>query len=356
MPGERGWWSWERRGHVRRCLALAAALALLLGGCTGGTDDSSPRHDVDNAPSTAQPQSACMSYGDVLGPRPSYGPSRLSRFPGDDAMCRALWLSRGHDRLVPQGLALDGDTAWVTGYRYRPRYGARPCRLLHVDLRTGRLLSYLPRLTGSVGGRSPVYCRHGGGAALTRHGLWVLESMRLWLLDPGKVDRGEDPVLRVWRVDRPMKGSVLVEDRDRIGIAKYLFDQPTTVQWYPYESVLAAGVVDLARHGTPPRSGLLAATSTDPAPVRLQGATTDRDGGLWFAASGTRCGALERPDGTRVALGPGAEDIELDGRGHVWAAMEAGAEPFVARGRPLVPMLARFDLARLARTPDRCDL
>ena len=88
---------------------------------------------------------------------------------------------------MPQGLALDGRTAWVSGYRWRKAYGDRPCRLLRVDLRTGKLLASTGQLTGSVGERRSTFCRHGGALSLDRHGLWLAEADRLWLVDPDRV-------------------------------------------------------------------------------------------------------------------------------------------------------------------------
>ena len=76
-------------------------------------------------------------------------------------------------------------------------------RVLREDLRTGRLLADRPRVRGSVPGGPEVSCRHGGGAALDRHGLWLTESSRLWLLDPGSLD-----VLRVWRLEDPAQGAL----------------------------------------------------------------------------------------------------------------------------------------------------
>jgi hypothetical protein len=61
---------------------------------------------------------------------------------------------------------------------------------------------------------------------------------------------------------------------------------------------------------------------------------------------------LVTPGGRRVAFAPGAEDLQLDGRGNLWTVLESGARSYQRDGRPLVPMLARFDVRSLLSGPD----
>jgi hypothetical protein len=61
---------------------------------------------------------------------------------------------------------------------------------------------------------------------------------------------------------------------------------------------------------------------------------------------------LLTPDGRRLGFGPGAEGIAFDGRGGLWAVLESGARSYQAQGRPLVPMLVRFDLEQLLAGAD----
>jgi hypothetical protein len=58
---------------------------------------------------------------------------------------------------------------------------------------------------------------------------------------------------------------------------------------------------------------------------------------------------LVPPDGPRVGFPPGAEGLDLDGRGRVWTVLESGARSYQRDGRPLVPMLVQLDLRRLLR-------
>jgi hypothetical protein len=75
----------------------------------------------------------------------------------------------------------------------------------------------------------------------------------------------------------------------------------------------------------------------------------------YLVSSLSTCGQLHTPDGRTVDLGPGAEGIAFDGRGGLWAVLESGARSYQAQGRPLVPMLVRFDVDRLeAGSDDGC--
>ena len=89
---------------------------------------------------------------------------------------------------------------------------------------------------------------------------------------------------------------------------------------------------------------------TAPAVRRVQGVTAG-PGGVWSTSSVSTCGMLVLPSGRRVAFAPGVEDLELDGRGMLWAVLESGARNYQRDGRPLVPMLARFDVRTLLRGP-----
>jgi hypothetical protein len=65
---------------------------------------------------------------------------------------------------------------------------------------------------------------------------------------------------------------------------------------------------------------------------------------------------LATPGGRRLAFAPGAEDLQPDGRGHVWVVLESGARTYQRDGRPLVPMLAQFDVdALLKGGSESCD-
>jgi hypothetical protein len=276
----------------------------------------------------------------------------LDPVPGEDAVCAGLWLPHADGWFVPQGVALDGHTAWVTGYRWRAGYGNRPCRLMHVDLRTGRLLAYQPRLEGAVPGRPRTFCRHGGGVALTDAGLWVAETQRLWLVDPARVGR-TGAVRRMWRIEPPVSGgSLIVGATGRFGLADFHRERTSWLYWFDPTDVLRPGVRSVgAEPAGPSRAVALHRTS---APRLAQGGAVDPDGprGAYLTSSVSTCSMLITPQGRRVAAGPGLEGIAFDGRGGLWAVLESGTRAYQRMGRPLVPMLVRYDLRRLVDGPD----
>ncbi len=332
---------------------MVVVVALLcVAACTASSDDRPRGGDGHNG---AEASSACSRphFDDVAGPVPSYADKELSRFANDDALCRGLWLPFADEWFVPQGLALDGRTAWVSGYRWREAYGDRPCRLLRVDLRTGKLLASTGRLTGSVGERRSSFCRHGGALSLDRHGLWLAEADRLWLVDPARVGTPRQ-VLRVWRTQRPVKGSAMVDGSSKeLALVSFADGGPGRSRWYSYADLLAPGVTTVvAGRATSPSE--VGPTRTTPAVRRVQG-TTRGPGGVWSTSSTSSCGMLISPTGRRVAFAPGAEDLEFDRSGRLWAVLESGARTYQRDGRPLVPMLARFDVRRLLDgEPESC--
>jgi hypothetical protein len=308
--------------------------------------------------SAERPTGRCagVTLDDVRGPRPDYVSGELDAFPGSDAVCRALWLPRADRWFVPQGIALAGRTAWVSGYRWREGYGNRPCRLLHVDLRTGRPLGDQPRLDGAVAGGPPVFCHHGGGLAMDEHGLWVAETRRLWLVDPARAGR-RDAVQRVWRLDRPVSGGLLVTGRNgRFGLGDFSLTRDSGMHWFTFADLLAPGVTTLS--ADPAGPSRVPALRRSVAPRYAQGGAVDPDGPrtAYLTTSLSTCGLLLTPDGRRLALGPGAEGIAFDGHGGLWAVLESGARSYQEQGRPLVPMLVRYDVERLLDQPEAtCD-
>ena len=323
-----------------RRLVLVLLTLLCVTACTSAASDAPP--DASDR--------ACGSvhFDDVRGPVPSYVDPPLARFDADLAMCEGLWLPFVDDLFVPQGLALDGRTAWVSGYRWHPTYGDRPCRLVQVSLRTGRPLATTGRLVGAVGERRPTFCRHGGALVLDRHGLWLAEADRLWLVDPARVGH-RDAVLRVWRTERPVRGSAMLADRSTLSLTSFSDRGPGRTRVFALDDLLAPGATTLVP-GRATSAGQVAPVRTAPAIRRVQGVTAG-PGGVWSTSSVSTCGMLVLPSGRRVAFAPGAEDLELDGRGGLWAVLESGARIYQRDGRPLVPMLARFDVRTLLDGP-----
>ena len=106
-------------------------------------------------PSTTATGARCdgLSFRDVLGRPPAYGARELRRFPARQYACRAMWLPHLQQWFVPQSLALDGATAWVSGYTWHRDVADRACRLLRVRLATGTVLADQGRLVGAPGDR-----------------------------------------------------------------------------------------------------------------------------------------------------------------------------------------------------------
>ena len=310
-----------RRSPALSVIALVACL--LAAGCDG---DGGER-DGDRT-EAVEPCNG-VEYVDVQGAPPAYAGTTLSSYAAASTVCAAYWLDHVDDWFVPQGLAIRDTTAFVSGYRWHERRSERPCQLLVVDLETGQTLEFLERFEAPIYRPEPTYCRHGGGLELTSHGLWVAEFERLWLLDPALVGHG-DPVLRAWRLQRPIEGSSLVVDGERLGLAGFSTRRPGRISWFRLDDVLAPGVTLLAE---PERRGRV--------PKRLQGITAGPDG-IWLSSSRTSCAELSAPGRRPFEFVPGAEDIELLGN-DLWTLSEAGARPYLSPGEQVVPMLLRLD-------------
>lgn len=312
-------------------VVLAPVLALL--GCTATAERPGP----GERPAAGGDPAGCgpVAFRDVRGRAPSYLPRRLDRFPNDHALCAGLWV-RADRSFVPQSLAVRGGTAFVGGYDGGGPRGTLLCRVVKVDLRSGRAVGQAAPISGSVGGRPEVNCRHGGGLALTPEGLWLAEGQRLWLLDPA--DLG---VRRVWGLADPLRGSFAVVDRrGRIGLGEFRFARVGRMVWFDPAALVAGAAVDLTpadavgRRRVPPMTQGAVVADLGPGPA-----------GLWFVTSNTRCGVLEGPRGRRLGFLPGAEGTVLRD-GDLWTVSESGSRPYQEQGgRPVVPMLARFDLS-----------
>ena len=222
---------------------LAGALlgvSLLVTGCTVAEPD----------PGAVPYRGRCagVEYAAVRGRAPDAGAALLLDHPVAAAVCAAYWIPQVDDRFVPQGLEVRGRTAYVGGYRWAPDYATRPCQIAVVDLRSGRVRTLVDRFEAPVYGPRPTYCRHGGGLASTADGLWVAETERLWLLDTDRLGHG-DPVLRVWRLDRGVRGSTLAIGHGRLGLGSYRSQRPGRITWYRLGDVLAPGVDHLVAPG-----------------------------------------------------------------------------------------------------------
>lgn len=314
---------------------MLAIVLVLTAGCTSGS------HDRPDGPDPSVAGSGCgpVRVPDVRGPRPAYAAGGLDRFANDQAACAAVWLRTG-DGFVPQGLAVSGHTAWVSGMDADARVGHRYCSIRSVDLRTGRELARADPVTGHVGARPPVLCRHGGGLALDDHGLWLVETGRLWLLDPDTLG-----VRRAWSLQPPIRGSFAALDSSgRLGVGGWRPARAGRLFWFATDDLVGGAALDLTAD---------LAESSRRVPRAVQGAVWARLGGhgptLWFAQSVTRCGVLIGPGRVgRRGLLPGAEGMAPAGEDRVWVVSETGSRYYQRQGgRPVVPSLVQLDLAEV---------
>lgn len=315
-------------------------LVLLVTGCT--SDGRSPQTEPDRRDGCGP-----IAFADVRGKPPAYlEKDELDRFPNDHAVCAGMWLRTGQG-FIPQGVVVEGGTAWVSGFDGNAPLHHRYCILEAYDVRTGDRLARLDPVAGRVRDRDPLSCRHGGGLVRDHHGLWLVETSRLWLIDPDTLD-----VRRVWALTEPLRGSFsLIDERERIGIGRWYPHRPAQVDWFDTDEIVASDVLDItiamsSGHVVAPRStqgGVWAALGGRPP-------------GAWFAQSVTRCGILAGPEGARRrAFVPGAEGMDLVGEDSLWVVSESGTRHYQELGgRPVVPQLLRLDVSDLAswRRPD----
>jgi hypothetical protein len=320
--------------------AAAAALAVLamigLAACSGPAESDEPAPRPDTLQGCGP-----IDYDDVAGRPPPYVEGPLAALPSGHALCAGIWLPPTGTDFVPQGLAVRGRTAWVSGYDHgRGRFGDDTCRIIKLDVRTGEEITQVAPIRADLTPRRPGNCRHGGGLALDEHGLWVSQRTKVWLLDPASL-----AVRRVWHlVDRVWGSYLVIDDRGRLGLGGFHGERRKPLHWFEPEVVLAPGRIDLlpedaveVRPGPPSVQGALFA-DLGPGPARV-----------WFARSNTYCGELWARPRLRFAFHPGAEGVAY-ARGRVWVVSETTAAPyFLEGGRPVVPTLAEYDVRDLAR-------
>ena len=287
-----------------------------------------------------------LTRREVRGTEPTYSPKPLARSGNRAHQCRGLWLPRPRRLLVPQGIAVDGRTAWISGYRYRKGYGQRPCRLVRVDLGTGRRLSFHRTIHGQVGKRPRTYCRHGGGIVQRGRWLWLVEKSKLWLVDPSQGGPHLE-ARRAWRIESPVRGSTLVMTERSIGLVPFQKRGTARIHWFSLKKMQRRGVLDLAERSRGRHQ--LGAHATTRVPRLVQGATLDSRGGLWLARSNLGCGELVTPGGRRLAFVPGAEGIQFGPRGRrLWTVSESGSRPYATLlDKPFTPAVLSYDWLRL---------
>ncbi len=300
-----------------------------------------------------------VSYRGVGGSRPAYGARSLRTYPARRYTCKAFWLPHTGQMFTPQSLALGlhRHTAWVAGYKWTPDVADRACRLLRIDLGTGKVLADQGLVVGAPGDRKPTFCRHAGGMSLDRHGLWIAEKERLWLLDPAKVGSvggkaGENDVLRVWGIRPTVFGSTVLIHHGQIGLGHFRAGPDSGISWFPIDDVLKPGVLDLTSKVVEP--GQLARARTARIPGYVQGMTWRR--GLLVTRSHQGCGQLVLPGGRAVGVLPGIEAVQFTGHRRVWMLSESSSKAYQPAHGPMVPMLSEYDASKVLalRGPGRC--
>lgn len=345
----------------KRALTVVLVLGLLLAG-VAALGHSSPSRS--GAAQERQEQAALaarkfrgkcrgLDRRQVIGDEPTYTRKGLTKFRNHRGMCRGVWLPSPRRYLVPQGIAVRGSTAWVSGFRYRKTTGSRPCQLVRVSLRTGERLKLFRAVWGQVGNRPRSYCRHGGGLLQRGRWLWIVEKNKLWRVDPDQDGRWLEAD-RVWRLRAPVRGSTVVATERRIGLVPYVKSGKPRIHWFTFEGLMRPGVLDLAVRSKGRKQ--LGAAGTTRVPTLVQGAAIDARSRLYLTRSNLACGELVTPYGRRIAFVPGAEGIQFTPRGtRLWAVSESGAWPYARSRKPFTPAVAGFEFPRMLRgRPANC--
>lgn len=330
--------------------ALRVVVVVLLLAASGGAVAADAASTA--AARTSRFECHGVDRGDIRGTAPTYTRKSLGAFRNHKRLCGGLWLPTPRRYLVPQGLALTGSTAWISGFRFRKGYGERPCQLRRVNLLTGQQLAFHGAIYGQVGQRPRTYCRHGGGILQRGRYLWIVEKNKLWQVDPSSTSGALD-AKRVWRIKAPARGSAIVATRKRIGLVPFVTRGRASIYWFTFKQLQRPGVLDLAAHA---RGGAqVGAVASTRVPTYVQGATLDPAGGLYLARSTLSCGELITPGGRRLGFVPGAEGIQF-GRSNrrLYVVSESGARPYAISRKPLTAGINRFEWPGLGhgRRPD----
>ncbi len=175
----------------------------------------------------------------------------------------------------------------------------------------------------------------------TLEGSRPVDTGRLFLFADGL----QDPKPKVIKLIKnpsgtPLQGSFLFEDPS--GESLWIGDYKATRAYrFSYAYLRnAPGVISIDQ-----------AESVRDLPPKPNGAIF-LQGDLWVASSTAGCGKLTNGQGT-VGFGPGAEELEFDSTGRLWAIFEAGSLKYSAAGvgiRPFFPLITQFDPSKLVES------
>ena len=329
---------------LRGLRMLLTALLVAVGGGVVATDAAPV-----SSSTARKPKFRChgLDRDDVRGVDPTYTNKSLADFRNHKRQCSGLWLPPPRRYLVPQGIAVWRNTAWVSGFRYSKGYGERPCQLRRVDLITGKQLEFHSAIYGRVGERPRTYCRHGGG--ILHRGPTCGSSRSAssgWSSPPARARCSTHAGCGGSRLRH--EGRRSWPRTSGSAWCRSWSSGPAYIHWYPFKRLLRSGVLDLgvARKGRK-QIGAVARTRV---PTYVQGATLSPAGGLYLARSSLACGELVMPDGRRLGFVPGAEGIQFGAQlKRLYAVSESGARPYVKSRKPLTAGVNSFEWPGLAR-------
>ncbi|MCW2757769.1 MAG: hypothetical protein JWO46_1515 [Nocardioidaceae bacterium] len=334
---------------------LVIAFALLIGPLAlAGTlvapaDARVPAAVTAQPPATAKvaatknPAKNCkgIKFKKVKGERPAYA-SKLRTYPARNATCRAYWASGANSDFVPQAVAIEGTTAWISGYTWPT--SSNLCRIERMDLVTGQVIAQQSSIYALKSDGTPdYYCRHGGGLTVDQYGMWISASGELWLLSRFAI--GYDPdhvVLRHWSVDQKsgVHASINTTSGGYAMLGYYSGDAAASnVSWVSQDALMKTGVNRITMNPTGPG---------DIAPVLQQPIRAASQGLNWYQGLvTTQCGGATFANGKHVSLIPGIEDIEfVPETKKTYLISESGSRPLHTSGS-IVPFLSEVSTKKI---------
>ena len=287
------------------------------------------------------PVDASAGRGAILGVKPSYIEGPPSSYPNQQAITPRLWAPGLEDGWTPQGLAIIGKHALVSGYQDKD--ASRPkCRVFRVELETGAAAGAFDM---------PEPCRHAGGITGIGGGYVVVADTRQdWRVDVEKA-------IAAGKAEGATRGMIGLGIG--FGSAFTFFDGKDL--WngvFVTEKNAHDAKIYRLDMGLFDREGVMVDRNVPleivPAPLLAQGGAFDRNGNLWIAASyGPVTSYLYRVDRktgqvlARYDMPSRIEGIAFDDEGRLWAISEAGSRKYHNGRDPDFPFIFTIDPAKL---------
>jgi hypothetical protein len=281
--------------------------------------------------------SPCQAQ-EPAGVRPTYSAQPPSRVVNEAAMVQKLWAPGINEGLVPQGVALAGDTVLVSGYRSTdPKQDKGPC-VVHA----------ISRINAAVVGQFslPQDCGHAGGLAMgDGDTLYVSDTRRLYIVKLKEALAGQATIKTI-KLAGELKGSFAAWEKASASLWLGTYDKDSAARMHRIDASLLA-TWDSA---TALREDSAAQTAAIPA--RSQGAAFAADGTLWTSQSSSKFGQISKLDTKTGAVlarfdAPiGIEDLEFDDQGRLWSVSEAGAQKYLSWSA-FFPIVFAIDTTKL---------